>query len=94
MASSLCLKKVFITETQLVNHQDLKINLESWDVTYVGKADDLLYNHIVAFSVSEMDTYARYTSIVQSSGIGKSRAIDELSKTFSRTSESPYGAGW
>jgi hypothetical protein len=56
--------------------------MESWDVTYVGKADDLLYNHIVAFSDSdsEVDTYARYTSIVQSSGMGKSRAVDELSK--------------
>jgi len=54
--------------------------MESWDVTYVGEADDLLYNHIATFSASKVDTYARYTSIVQSSGMGKSRAIDELSK--------------
>jgi hypothetical protein len=27
------------------------------------------------------DNYARYTSIVQSSGMGKSRTVDELSKT-------------
>ena len=53
--------------------------MESWDVTYVGDADDLLYNHISTHSKDE-DSYARYTSIVQSSGMGKSRAIDELSK--------------
>ena len=53
--------------------------MESWDITYVGEADDLLYDHIATYS-QDGDTYAGYTSIVQSSGMGKSRAIDELSK--------------
>jgi hypothetical protein len=53
--------------------------MESWDIAYVGNAHDLLYEHIVHYS-KEMDYYARYTSIVQSSGMGKSRTIDEFSK--------------
>jgi hypothetical protein len=53
--------------------------MESWDVAYVGEAADLLYDHIVTYS-KDTDSYARYTSIVQSSGMGKSRAVDEFSK--------------
>ena len=53
--------------------------MESWDVKYVGDADKLLYDHIATYSI-DADNYARYTSIVQSSGMGKSRAIDQLSK--------------
>ena len=53
--------------------------MESWDVAYVGEAAGLLYDHIVAYSKAT-DSYARYTSIVQSSGMGKSRAVDEFSK--------------
>jgi hypothetical protein len=53
--------------------------MESWDVAYVGNADDLLYDHIATYS-KDTDNYARYTSIVQSSGMGKSRAVDEFSR--------------
>jgi hypothetical protein len=53
--------------------------MQSWDIGYVGNADDLLYDHLGSYPKDE-DKYARYTSIVQSSGMGKSRAIDELSK--------------
>jgi hypothetical protein len=53
--------------------------MQSWDIKYVGNADDLLYDHLSSYPKDE-DKYARYTSIVQSSGMGKSRAIDELSK--------------
>ena len=53
--------------------------MESWDVAYVGQADDLLYDHIDTYS-KDAGNYAKYTSIVQSSGMGKSRAIDEFSK--------------
>jgi hypothetical protein len=55
--------------------------MESWDIAYVGNADDLLYQHIAHYSKqADRDYYARYTSIVQSSGMGKSRTIDEFSK--------------
>jgi hypothetical protein len=53
--------------------------MQSWDIKYVGNADDLLYEHLASYPRDE-DKYARYTSIIQSSGMGKSRAIDELSK--------------
>jgi hypothetical protein len=53
--------------------------MESWDVAYVGEAAGLLYDHIVTHS-KDRGSYARYTSIVQSSGMGKSRAVDEFSK--------------
>jgi len=53
--------------------------MEAWDVAYVGNAAGLLYDHIATHS-KDMDSYARYTSIVQSSGMGKSRTVDEFSK--------------
>lgn len=56
-----------------------KATLSSWDIDYVGNADDLLYDHIKNYSEKD-SKFARYTSIVQSSGMGKSRTIDELSK--------------
>jgi hypothetical protein len=56
-----------------------KATMCSWDIDYVGNADDLLYDHIKNYATKDSD-FARYTSIVQSSGMGKSRTIDELSK--------------
>jgi hypothetical protein len=53
--------------------------MESWDIAYVGNAHDMLYQHIAHYS-KQADYYARFTSIVQSSGMGKSRTIDEFSK--------------
>ena len=53
--------------------------MESWGVTYAGEGHDWLYDHIATHS-REVHNYARYTLIVQSSGMGKSRAIDKLSK--------------
>jgi hypothetical protein len=53
--------------------------MQSWGIKYVGNADDLLYDHLASYPKDE-DNYARFTSIVQSSGMGKSRTIDELSK--------------
>ena len=54
--------------------------LQSWAIKYVGDASVSLYEHLTSHPMDE-DNYARYTSIVQSSGMGKSRTIDELSKT-------------
>lgn len=54
--------------------------LQSWAIKYVSNASVLLYAHLASRPKDE-DNYTRYTSIVQSSGMGKSRAVDELSKT-------------
>jgi hypothetical protein len=53
--------------------------LQSWAIKYVGNASVSLYEHLASHPKDE-DSYPRYTSIVQSSGMGKSRAVDELSK--------------
>ena len=57
-----------------------EVTLQSWVIKYVGNASVSLYEHLASHPKDE-DNYARYTSIVQSSGMGKSRAVDELSKT-------------
>jgi hypothetical protein len=62
--------------TSIVTHE---ATMQSWDIRYIGNADDLLYDHLASYLKDE-DNYARYTSIIQSSGMGKSRAIDKLSK--------------
>jgi hypothetical protein len=54
--------------------------LQSWAIKYIGNASNSLYAHL-ASNPKDEDNYARYISIVQSSGMGKSRAVDELSKT-------------
>ncbi|KAJ2932221.1 hypothetical protein H1R20_g4870, partial [Candolleomyces eurysporus] len=53
----------------------------SWKVRYVGDVAKALssYLHGVA-NEATLNLYARYASIVQSSGTGKSRAVDEMSK--------------
>ncbi|RXW16553.1 hypothetical protein EST38_g9302 [Candolleomyces aberdarensis] len=53
----------------------------SWKVHYVGDVAKALssYLHGVA-NEATLNLYARYASIVQSSGTGKSRAVDEMSK--------------
>ncbi|KDQ51683.1 hypothetical protein JAAARDRAFT_210966 [Jaapia argillacea MUCL 33604] len=53
---------------------------KSWYREFVGDAATELWKHIVKFSNSPKP-YARFCAIVQSSGMGKSRLVDELSKT-------------
>ncbi|KAF8138816.1 hypothetical protein EV363DRAFT_1445610 [Boletus edulis] len=57
----------------------------SWEHPYVGDAANALWDHIVKWFGVETgpagrELYARYCAIVQSSGMGKSRVVDELSK--------------
>src|ERR1700756_468719 len=53
----------------------------SWNDPYVGKAHKALYATITkACSDPAGKIYARCLAVVQSSGMGKSRMIDELSK--------------
>lgn len=53
----------------------------SWVCEYIGNASEELWNHInKAFRDPKVKYYAYYLAIVQSSGMGKSRSVDELSK--------------
>ena len=56
---------------------------DSWNREFVGNAADALWSYITdKFDPSgNASVYAHYTSIVQSSGMGKSRTVDELSKS-------------
>jgi hypothetical protein len=56
------------------------VTMQSWSIDYVGSGSSCLYEYLTNIAMDE-DKYARYTSIIQSSGMGKSRMIDELSKT-------------
>ncbi len=54
----------------------------SWEREYKGVVADQLWKYVKKhFNTSSTSkTYAHYTAIVQSSGTGKSRAVDELAK--------------
>ena len=47
---------------------------------YVGGAANALWRHVEQHHQSHSGTYAHYTSMVQSSGMGKSRMVDEIAK--------------
>lgn len=55
---------------------------KSWTQDYVGDVADQIWRYMKRhYKTSHYETtYARYTAIVQSSGMGKSRAVDELAK--------------
>ncbi|RXW14770.1 hypothetical protein EST38_g11087, partial [Candolleomyces aberdarensis] len=53
----------------------------SWRVDYIGGVAKALWRYLSGLDASVTNLYARYASIVQSSGTGKSRAVDELSRT-------------
>jgi hypothetical protein len=62
-------------------HLDAEATVKSWNQVYVGSAANCLYDTIRDHCVTKDPTiYARYAAILQSSGMGKSRTIDELSK--------------
>ncbi|KIY53565.1 hypothetical protein FISHEDRAFT_33100, partial [Fistulina hepatica ATCC 64428] len=59
-----------------------KVTVQSWARPYKGQAPEALWNHINNHLLDSHDEpYAPYCAIVQSSGMGKSRCIDEFSKT-------------
>ena len=51
----------------------------AWITQYRGKAPAALWAQI-KMAMTQTNRYARYLAIVQSSGTGKSRMIEELSK--------------
>ncbi|TDL16546.1 hypothetical protein BD410DRAFT_755314, partial [Rickenella mellea] len=54
----------------------------SWQTPFKGDTHRALWQHAAGNmgGNGQLPTYAKYTSLVQSSGMGKSRAIDEMSK--------------
>ena len=55
---------------------------QSWEREFSGGAAQALWNHISGhYNRQHSRVYAHYTAIVQSSGMGKSRTVDELGKT-------------
>ena len=56
----------------------------SWQTQYVGKAAVALWHHIQEHHQNRDaeggSVYAHYAAIVQSSGMGKSRTVDEMAK--------------
>jgi hypothetical protein len=58
----------------------LSATLQSWNEAYVGEAHLILYDDVAQQCQRPGQAYARYRAIVQSSGMGKSRTVDELAK--------------
>ncbi|RDB15450.1 hypothetical protein Hypma_004153 [Hypsizygus marmoreus] len=53
---------------------------QSWQTKFSGNSEEALWDHITGH-FGRSDIYAHFAAIVQSSGMGKSRTVDELSKT-------------
>jgi hypothetical protein len=54
---------------------------QSWEHKFSGNAAQALWRHIVKhYNSPHSRIYAHYTAIVQSSGMGKLRMVDELGK--------------
>lgn len=54
---------------------------QSWEREFSGGAAQALWRHIEDhYNRKNERTYAHYAAIVQSSGMGKSRTVDELGK--------------
>lgn len=63
------------------NSSHVLATMLSWEGPFIGKAHKALYATISKVcSGPDPDIYARSLAVVQSSGMGKSRMIDELSK--------------
>ncbi|KAG5650692.1 hypothetical protein H0H81_011366 [Sphagnurus paluster] len=54
----------------------------SWKCDFVGDAKDALMTHVRRYYEATALYYGRFLPIVQSSGMGKSRLVDELGKTY------------
>jgi hypothetical protein len=73
------LRKVCHTPSACELHVDsIPATVKSWSVPYQGNSARALYEYMQFHG--NPDLYARILAIVQSSGMGKSRMIDQLSK--------------
>ena len=78
------------SESQMDTHFCLPLitaTQNAWHAGYTGETARLLLDHIKDFLLGTKcdnpdfkQLYARYTMIIQSSGMGKSRTIDEMAK--------------
>jgi hypothetical protein len=60
----------------------LLATVASWSTPFVGTASEAFVETLDGYMTDKVDLYyARFISIVQSSGMGKSRMIDEVAKT-------------
>ncbi|KAF8240638.1 hypothetical protein L208DRAFT_1384042 [Tricholoma matsutake] len=64
-----------------LSHEQEKATKDSWERTYDGQAAEALWTHIRNhYDPNSNRIYAHFCSVVQSSGMGKSRTVDELGK--------------
>jgi hypothetical protein len=65
---------------QEVSHDSLVV-ISPWNLEYRGHANKILLQAIdEVYSLPEMKYYSRIVPVVQSSGTGKSRTVDEIAK--------------
>ncbi|KDQ58385.1 hypothetical protein JAAARDRAFT_154830 [Jaapia argillacea MUCL 33604] len=80
----LTLSNVFVSTARSLAHPGTswqeKATIDSWTGAFIGHAADELWGHIVKYSKWD-NLYSRFCEIVQSSAMGKSKLVDELSKT-------------
>ncbi|KAH7890673.1 hypothetical protein F5I97DRAFT_1826747 [Phlebopus sp. FC_14] len=79
-----------VSVDRVFEEDDLLATRTAWNREFVGDAARALWDHICHFTSEPLEVqtiegkqryfYARYSAIVQSSGMGKSRAVDEMSK--------------
>ncbi|KAK2463837.1 hypothetical protein APHAL10511_004142 [Amanita phalloides] len=60
--------------------ESIHATLESWKTEFKGNAADVLLATISEYLNKDLDVHARLAPIINSSGTGKSRIVDELSK--------------
>ncbi|KAI0261148.1 hypothetical protein BC834DRAFT_490945 [Gloeopeniophorella convolvens] len=76
------LRKPAVTPPQDDTEEEKRMVLESWDLQYQGNATHVLLDIISDYLRTDRNNYAPLASIINSSGTGKSRMIDELAKTI------------
>ncbi|KAI0259413.1 hypothetical protein BC834DRAFT_974295 [Gloeopeniophorella convolvens] len=76
------LRKPVFAPPQDDTEEEKQMVLESWDLQYQGNATHVLLAIISDYLKTKRNTYAPLASIINSSGTGKSRMVDELAKTI------------
>ncbi|KAF5366321.1 hypothetical protein D9757_012918 [Collybiopsis confluens] len=67
------------TTNEPLYRASVRVTEKSWDHSYIGEAYLALEKHIADYRNND-NSYAPYCAIVQSTGTGKSRTVDEFSK--------------
>ena len=68
-----------VIKLHISSHMQVAATEQSWSTAFKGAGADALFNYI-CLKYMQQDIYARYLAIIQSSGMGKSRLVDELGK--------------